>query len=281
MKNTLKLLSIILLIIGLSSCKSEFERVRTSGDPVLLLESANAYFEKEDYQKAQSLYELVMPSYRGKKELEDVYYKYAYTYYYLRSFILAAYYFENFSSTFPTSPYREEIDFMSAYSNYQLSPSFRLDQKYTFEAINELQLFVNTYPQSDRVAQANELMDELRLKLEEKAYDSGRLYSDMKQYQAAIQSFENLLKDFPETQKSEQVRYEIINAAFQLAENSIVQKQLERFEEAYERSEVFLKKYDDSRSGYWNEVKTINKKIEQTLSKIREDDRYKVKSTIN
>ncbi len=281
MKNTSKLLVFVIIFAVLNACKSDFEKIRTSSDPVVLLENADKYFEEEDYQKAQSLYELVMPSYRGKKELEDIYYKYAYTYYYLRSFILAAYYFENFSSTFPTSPLREEIDFMGAYSNYQLSPSFRLDQQYTIKAINDLQLFVNTYPTSERVGQANTLIDELRKKLEEKAYDAGRLYADMEQYQSAMQSFENLLKDFPETQRAEQIRYEIIISSFKLAQNSIVQKQIERYEEAYELSEVFLRKYESSKSAYWNEIKTINKRIEQTLNKIRKDDRYKIQSTIN
>ncbi len=278
MKKWIKLSLISSLLLATFACKSEFEKIRVSNDAALLLSKADEYYEKAEYQKAQTLYELVIPTFRGRKELEQIYYRYAYTYYNLGNYVLAAYYFDNFTTTFPTSALREEVDFMAAYANYKLSPSFRLDQKYTLTAIEELQTFINAYPYSSRLEEANQLMNELRKKLELKSFESARLYSDMKQYQAAIQSFENILKDFPETDKAEQIRFEIINASFQLAENSIIEKQIERYEEASKRTSVFLKRFP--KSPYWNEVNVIDKRITQNLSKIKEDDRYKIKSTI-
>jgi outer membrane protein assembly factor BamD len=278
MKKWVKLSLISCLLFAAFACKSEFEKIRVSNDAALLLSKADEYYEKKEYQKAQTLYELVIPTFRGRKELEQIYYKYAYTYYYLNNYILAAYYFDNFTTTFPTSTLREEVDFMAAYSNYKLSPSYRLDQKYTLTAIEELQTFINTYSYSSRIEEANSLMNELRKKLELKAFEGARLYADMKQYQSAIQSFENVLKDFPETDRAEQIRFEIINAAFLLAENSIIEKQIERYEEALKRTSVFLKRFP--KSIHWNEVNVIDKKITQTLSKIKEDDRYKIKSAV-
>ncbi len=261
-----------------ASCKSEFEKIRTSGDIKLLTEKANQYFEASDYVKAQSLYELIIPSYRGKQELEDIYYKYAYTYYNTKQYILAAYYFKNFSTTFPNSSYREEIAFMSAYSNYKMSPTFRLDQTYTATAIDELQIFANTYPDSERVQQANDLIDELRLKQEEKAFQQGELYYNTRQYQASVQSLENLLKDFPDTKRAEEIRFLIIQATYDLAENSVIDKQEERYEEVKERSERHLLRYPDSE--FRNQVNVINKKAIQKLKNISKDDRYKIKSAI-
>ncbi len=278
MKKWIKLSLISCLFFAAFACKSEFEKIRVSNDAALLLSKADEYYEKKEYQKAQTLYELVIPTFRGRKELEQIYYKYAYTYYYLNNYILAAYYFDNFTTTFPTSTLREEVDFMAAYSNYKLSPSYRLDQKYTLTAIEELQTFINTYSYSSRIEEANVLMNELRKKLELKAFEGALLYADMKQYQSAIQSFENVLKDFPETDRAEQIRFEIINAAFLLAENSIIEKQIERYEEALKRTTVFLKRFPNSI--HWNEVNVIDKKITQTLNKIREDDRYKIKSAV-
>ena len=104
---------------------------------------------------------------------------------------------------------------MAAYSNYQLSPSFRLDQQYTNQAINQLQNFINTYPNSERLSDANALIDELRKKLEQKAFDSGILYYDIRQYASAIQALENLLKDFPETSRAAEVRYYIVKTEFE------------------------------------------------------------------
>jgi outer membrane protein assembly factor BamD len=234
-------------IFSMTACKSEFERIRVSGEPEFLYQKAFEYYGKEEYQKAQTLLELVISSYRGKKEAEEIYFRYAYTYYYLNNFILASYYFKNFSQTYSTSQYREEADFMTAYSHYRLSPTFRLDQSYTEQAIDGFQLFVNTFPQSERVVECNRLIDEMRNKLERKAFEEGKLYFDLRQYQASMHSFENLLRDFPETGNLEEVRYMIIRAAFLLAANSVVEKQGERYRETVTKASEFLVRYPDSK----------------------------------
>lgn len=262
---------VIGLLFALTACKSEFERVRTSGDPAVMLEKADTYFENEEYQKAQTLYELIISSYRGRSEAELISFNYAYTYYHLRQYILAAYYFKNFAQTFGASSYRQEADFMTAYSNYQLSPSFRLDQTYTQQAIEDFQSFVNQYPNSERVGECNRLIDEMRLKLEQKDFAAAQLYFDLQQYQAAIRSFENLLIEFPDTRRAEEVRLRTIRAAYLLAVNSFVEKQEERYREAVERAQAFLERYQNSEDRA--EVQEMLKNSEDRLKQL-EDDRY-------
>lgn len=257
----MRIKSLILLTLGVilfASCKSEFEKIRASGDPKMVLAKANAYYANEDYIKAQTLYELVIGSYRGKQEAEDIYYKYAYTYYNSEQYVLAAYYFNTFTKTYSASDKKEEINFMAAYCNYQMSPTFRLDQTYTEKAIDEFQTFINTFPYSERVKESNRLIDEMRKKLEAKAFNQGKLYHDIKRYEAAIQSFENLLKDFPETADAEQVRYLICQSAYLLANNSFVEKQEERFNIAVEKANDYLEVFPKGAN---------SKKIKQNLKK--------------
>ncbi len=252
----------ILLILGiaLSSCKSEFEKIRASGDPVQMFQKANDYYATEKYIKAQSLYELIISSYRGKKEAEEIYYKYAYTYYYSQQYLLAAYYFKNFANTYGASQYKEEAEFMSAYSNYLMSPTFRLDQSSSVKAIDEFQEFINKYPGSEHVAECNRLIDELRAKLEQKEFDSAKLYYNMKQYEAAIRTFENVLIDYPETNNAQEIRFLMAKAAYLLAGNSFVQKQEKRFTIAEKKASEFLARYTDS---------LHKKEVAQMLSKSR------------
>ena len=273
MKSSFKiaLFGLLSVLFTGTACKSEFETIRASGDAEKIYERAEKYYAEGEWFKAQTLYELIIGSYRGKKELEDIYLKYAYTYFNLEKYILAAYYFQNFSNTFTNSRPREEADYMSAFSNYKLSPTFRLDQTYTDKAIAELQIFVNTYPESDKVELSNNLIDEMRKKLERKAFEQGKLYSDLRQYQAATQSFENMLKDFPETTIAEEVRFRIIEAAFLLAENSVVDKQEERYREVTKRSDRFLQRYPNSE--FFNDVTVFNKKSDKKLKSIN-NDRY-------
>ena len=165
---------------------------------------------------------------------------------------------------------------MSAYSNYKMSPTFRLDQTHTLKAIEDFQLFTNTYPESERVAECNKLIDELRSRLERKAYDEGELYFDLRNYQSSVQSFENLLRDFPETNNAEEVRFMILKATFLLAENSVIEKQSERYTEALNRAEEFVARY--SKSANLKEAALIKETSIKKLKQL-ENVGYKSKST--
>ncbi|TNE63707.1 MAG: outer membrane protein assembly factor BamD [Bacteroidetes bacterium] len=250
-----------------SACKSEFERIRISANPDLILKKAFEYYEKGEYQKSQTLFDLVLNTIRGGKDAEDAYFKYAYTYYHLEQYMLAAYYFKNFSNTFTNSDHREEASYMSAYSNYLLSPSYRLDQTNTLKAIDEFQLFSNLFPKSPRVEECNKLIDELRRKLEEKAFAEGELYFNLRQYQSAVISFDNLLRDYPESPDAERVRYLIAKSAYLLSKNSIVEKKLERYTETVARCNQFLEKYEKGK--YNREIKEIRSDAEKEAKELR------------
>ncbi len=243
-----KYILIVLVFVGFSSCKSEFEKIRTSGNADLLYKKANEYFENKDYEKARTFYELVIPSYRGMKELEKIQFNYAYCEYYLKSFILASYNFKLFSTTFANSTFSEEAEFMVAYCNYRMSPGFRLDQEATQKAIEGFEEFVNRYPESERVKECNKLIDKLRSKLEMKTYEEGVLYYNIRNYQAAITTFDNLLKDYPETPNAEEVRFMILKSSYEYAVNSIPEKQKLRFENVLEKYQDFNSKFPKSKN---------------------------------
>ncbi len=248
-----------------AGCKSEFEQVRTSGEPDRIYTKAMEYYEQEDYSKAISLMEIILSSYRGTAKGEDLFFKYAYANYNQGLYISSANLFETFSTSFPSSDHREEADFMAAYSYYLLSPNFRLDQQYTHKAIDAFQLFVNTFPNSDKVEQSNTLIDDLRQKMERKRLGEARLYIDLQQYEAAVQVMENLLKDFPETQNAEEIRYLIVKSQYDLAANSVYEKQKERFTKTNTIAQAFIDRYPNS--GYRKEVE---KYLNVSTTKIKE-----------
>ena len=259
----LTFLSIFCLV--LTSCKNEFEKIRASGDVNLLMKKGLEYYDKGEYAKAQSLFELVMPSIKGRPELESISYKYAYTHFYDKTYTTAAFYFRNFALTFANSPLREEAEYMSAFSEYKQSPTHRLDQESSTKAIDGFQSFINNFPESKRIKECNKLIDELRKKMELKAYEEGQLYYKIEQYQASVQVFENLLKDFPETGNAEEIRFTIVKAAYLLAENSVYGKQLERHKIVVEKYNDFNDKYPKSHFKKEAEVylKNSNKKIQE------------------
>ncbi len=250
-------------IFALTSCKTEYEKVRTSGDPDRIYKKALEYYEEEDYLKAQTLMEAALPFFRGRAEAEDLYFKTAYTYYRLKDYLLAAHYFENFGRTFLNSKYREEADFMAANSYYRSSPSYMLDQAYTKKAIEYFQIFANRYPQSKRIGEVNRLIDLLRGKLEKKAFYDAKLYYDMEDYLAANTAFKDILVSFPDIDNVEEVRYLLVKSHYNLAINSVYSKQDERMKGALEEGVKFLKRYPKTK--YRKEVKSYIKTLKSKL----------------
>ena len=256
------------LIIALlsSSCKTKFEKIRISNDPERILREAHAYFDAGEYYKAQTLYELAIPAFRGKIEGEKIFFNYAYTHYNTKQYMLSSHYFKNFANTFGNSDKKEEADYMAAYSHYAMSPAHNLDQSESDKAIEAFQLFMNTYPDSERVKKCNDLITSMRSKMEEKAFEEGKLYFNLKRYNSATTSLANMLKDFPETNRAAEVRYLIAKASFLLADNSVYLKKEERYTEAIARCNDFLKKH--SRTKFKKEVSSFLENSRKELNRI-------------
>ena len=249
------------------ACKSNYEKIRTSGDAEKILAKAFEFYEKEQFQRSLSLFDLVLNTLRGDARAEKAYYQYAYCHYNTKQYLLAAYYFKTFSNTFTNSEFREEAAFMSAYSNYQMSPVYRLDQGNTATAIDEFQLFVNLFPKSTRVEECNNIIDELRRKQERKAFGEGELYYNLRQYQSAVISFDNLLRDYPESPDIERVRFLIAKSSYLLSANSVIEKKVDRYAETIVRCNDFLEKYPQSK--YTKEIKQLKSDANQAKKNVK------------
>lgn len=258
------LISLVFLCLG---CRSEFERIRTSGNAELIYEEANNNYEAGEYRKAVTLYELIIPAYRGRAEAEELYYNYANAHFLDRRYILSSHYFKTFADTYTTSPRRESALYNYAYSHYRMSPKYKLDQSSTQKAVDAFQLFVNTYPDSDKVLECNGMIDELRGKMEQKAFDTGKLYFNMRNYSSAIQSLDNLLKDYPGSEMEEEAMYLIVRASHELAINSIYTRQEERYSETLDRCFAYLKKHNGSKRS--DEIVNYQIESREALNKIQ------------
>jgi outer membrane protein assembly factor BamD len=233
------------LIITISSC-SKYQQLMKSSDYGQKYEMGVVYYNQGNYYKALQLFDAVLPFYRGTEKAEQLAYYYAYCHYYEGYNILASYYFEKFTKSFPNSKYAEECQFMSAKCKYLDSPVYTLDQTNTYEAINDLQLFLDMYPNSERTQECNELIEELRHKLEKKEYEIAMMYLKMSNYLAAIVTYNNLLKDYPDTDYREDALYNLTKAHYLYAVNSIMTKKKERFQDAVEAYDIFERAYPNS-----------------------------------
>lgn len=226
-----KIFTYLLLAVFATSC-GEYQEVLKSKDLDFKFSKAVEYYEAGEYNKAYPIFDELISLYRGTEKAQEVYFYYANTLYLQKDYILAGYHFKNFYKTFPQNEQADEAAYLTAYCYYLEAPSHSLDQAYTYKAINELQLFINTHPGSDRIEQCNEYMEDLRGRLELKSYEIAKQYYKTRKYKAAMTAFTTTLSEYPDTPYREEAMYLKAKAAFKLAENSVVELQEERFIEA-------------------------------------------------
>lgn len=237
--------SLVLLYL-VSSC-SEFRKVQKSDDWKLKYDKAMEYYEDGDYYRSIALFEEVLPVTRGKIEGEKAQFYYAYAHFKDKQYILSAHYFKTFYETYSRSQFASEAQFMYAYSLYMSSPIYSLDQTSTKDAIDAMQAYINRNPKSEFVKEANDIIQELQVKLETKAYSNAKEYYKIGLLQSAKVAFENFSKDYPDSKYNEELRYLKIEATFKVAQKSIPSKQKKRYNEVIELYEKFIDRYPESK----------------------------------
>lgn len=236
----------ILIFFAITSC-SGYDKLLKSDDFDLKNEKAKEYYNEGSYAKALPLLDQLLTVSLGTPQEEELRYYIAYCYYGQSQFLISSALFKNFFSAFPKSYRAEECLYMNAFSLYKASPRYNLDQTTTYKALTEFQYFTDMYKKSERVALANILMDELRAKLELKMYESAELYFKTENYLAAATNYQNLLKEFPETNKAEEIYLQIIRSYINYASMSVVCKKSERYELAMKSYQEFIDRYPSSK----------------------------------
>lgn len=228
MKNyQIVILSLLALLI--MSC-SGFDKLLKSKDYGLMYKKGLEYYAKKDHYRYTTIFEQLVPIYRGTMQADTIEYYLAEGYYHQGDFLLSAHFFDKFRENYPRSTFIEQAEYMYAYCFYKSSPRPLLDQETTNNAISAFAEFIAKYPNTSKKAEVNRIMHELRSKLVEKAYLSAKLYYDMADYKSAITALKNSLGKFPDSEYREEELYMILSASYNLAANSVIEKRRERFQ---------------------------------------------------
>lgn len=236
---------IVLLLVGFSSC-SEFQKALKSESVAEKFKLATQLFDDGKYAKANRLFVQIVPNYRGKPQAEKLMYMYSKSFYEMKDFYLSGYQFERFVSSYPRSEKVEEAAFISAKSYYLLCPVYTKDQKDTVEAIEKLQVFINTYPESEYITEANKMVKELDFKLEKKAFEIAKQYDIISDYKASINSFNNFLLEYPGSDLREDALFYRLDSAYKLAVNSVEYKKENRLNTAQNYLDSFINSFPES-----------------------------------
>ncbi|GAA4971229.1 outer membrane protein assembly factor BamD [Algibacter aquimarinus] len=267
---------ILLACLVLSSCNEYQKALKAEGEGAIAekFKLGEALYNEGKFEKANKLFAQIVPNYRGKPQAEKLMYLYSNSFYKMGDYYISGYQFDRFAASYPKSEKVEEVSFLAAKSYYELSPVYTKDQKETKEALEKIQNFINIFPESEYIAEANELVKELDFKLEKKAFEIAKQYNRISDYPASVKSFNNFLFDFPGSTLKEEALFYRLDSAYKLATNSIelkrtltgvVQLKKQRLEEAKEFYTNFKKTFANSK--YISEVDNMATIIDEELNK--------------
>ena len=257
-----KFLYFLLASIVLSSCSS-YQKALKSDDVAVKYAEAEKKYDAKKYNKAIRLFEQMAPAFRGKPQSEKMFYMFAQSYYKTEQYYLAGYQFESFTASYPKSEKVEEAAYLEGKSYSMLSPPYSLDQIDTVKAIDKLQTFIDAYPNSSYLPEANATLKSLTDKLEKKYYEIAKQYNTISDHKAALVAFDLFLSDYPGTIYKESALFYKLDSAYKLAINSIPAKMEERLRNA-KMAYNNLTKFKES-STYKEKADTMLAKIDKDL----------------
>lgn len=247
----MKYLLPILFAVLLIGCSASIDTANLEAPD--RMKYAMELFEDESYDKAIIEFEAIILQFPGSEYIDKSQFYLAQSRFNRKEFILAASEFSRLIRSMPASSFVPEAQFMLAECYYQLSPRFSLDQRFTKQAVQEFQAFIDIFPADKRVAEAESKIVELNTKLAEKDFNSAVIYEKLEYYNAAVLYYDNILMTYHDTPFAPRASYNKINVLINREKNT----------EALKEIENFLTKFPEDRN--YDSVQRLKENLENKL----------------
>lgn len=258
----------LLAAVLFSSC-GEYNKLLKSTDYDYKYEAAKNYFAKGQYNRAATLLNELITILKGTTKAEESLYMLGMSYYNQDDFQTAAQTFIQYCNVYPRGTFAELARFHAGKALYLDTPEPRLDQSGTYAAIQQLQMFMEYFPQSSKKEEAQNMIFALQDKLVMKEYLSAKLYYNLgnyigNNYASCVITAQNALKDYPYTNLREDLSILILQAKYEMAVYSVVDKREERYRETIDEYYAFKNEFPESK--YMKDADKIFKESENILN---------------
>ena len=259
-----------ILSLLLMSCAQEYNQVYKSTDYTYKYEYAKECFAKGKYSFAVPLLQDLVTIQKGTDNAQECLYMLAMAEYGLRDYQAASEAFKKYYQTYPNGEYAEMASFYIGQSLYEGTPEPRLDQTPTVAAIAAFQDYLDLYPNGKMKGTAQQRLFALQDKLIRKEYLNAKLYYNLgsyfgncgndggNNYEACIITAQNALNDFPYSSLREDFAILVMKGKYELAQMSVEEKKVQRYQDAEDECYGFINEYPDSK-----ERSTAEKYIEK------------------
>lgn len=259
------IISCMAVAVVMISCKSQYELLLNSNDADAKYEAAFAYYNDGKYSKAASLFESLSMLTDGTERDDTVKYYWGLSNYKFKDYYTAETNFEKFIESYPRSPFTSEARYLRLDCLYRQTLRYELDQSPTYKAMNAISEYILEYPSNTHMQQCKDMLEELNVRLDRKAYEAAKLYYRMEDYKASRVAFRNVLKDDAENIYREDILYLIAMSSYKYAHLSVPSKQKERYLTFVDDYYNFIGELPESH--YRKELDAVYNKVQRALGK--------------
>ena len=214
--------------------------------PQEAFEKGKALYDDGKYDRAAEYFQGAFDYGRAHEWADDAQLYLARSYRENKEYLLAANEYTRFIEIYRNDPRVEDAEYERAMTYYARSPRPELDQTPTQQAVDYFRLFINRYPQSARVPEAEARVEELRTKLARKQYETAGLYERRELYEAAAFYYERTFDLYPDTPLADDALVGAMRAHVGFALQSVRERQSERLQPALDIYERLLQIFPES-----------------------------------
>ncbi len=255
---------LLLSAILLSGCGGTTSILR-SGDPNLIYDKALELHEKKKWARAASMFETIEHYYIGTPREDSILFYKSRCKYMDHDYDAASTSLDEFRRKFGRSVFIEDAESMYALCFYYMSPGPTRDQSMSAQALKSISEFMVRYPNSHRIEQFTKVIDELTQRMYDKSFTNAYTYYKIGRYKSAIIALRNAIREYPESTHREELMYLTVKSAYKLAENSIVEKQEDRYLAMLDSYYSFVSEFPESE--YIKELNRLEKHAKDFLDK--------------
>ena len=248
----------ICAILLLTSCAHEYNQVYKTTNNDYKYEFAKQCFAEGKYGFAVPLLQDLVTIKKGSNNAQECLYMLAMAEYCLKDYQAASETFKKYYQTYPRGQYAEMASFYMGESLFEGTPEPRLDQTPTITAIAAFQEYLDIFPNGKMKETAQQRLFSLQDKLIQKEYLNAKLYYNLgsyfgnctnggNNYEACIITATNALNDYPYSELREKFALLVMKSKFELAQMSVEEKKVQRFQDAEDECYGFINEYPESK----------------------------------
>lgn len=230
-------------------------------------DKALKYYNNGQYLSAAHIFEELYPLSIGTPNADTVLFLFADCYYKNKDYEMAAFHYKDYAKRYPGTEKAEYAHYLCVKSVYEISPIYSVDQSSTLFAIDEMDLFIKTYPHSPYVADCNNMLDILHEKLAQKDFEVLKLYYNTDHFQAVQVAAKNFLKEHPSSAYAAEAVYILVKSNLEYARKSVQSKKRERYQACIDAFDIMRANFPESL--YFSDAQKIAAEARTSISKLK------------